>query len=171
MLPNRSFIIHSIVASLFYSSLINLTIASFSTRPDLCESESHKAHLNSKLNSKTVLVLPSLEPSHIFPFHLLPSPVHALPEFPCFFSGFLAICILVSSNNNDSKVPEAGIMHWSDGGRGFICQREYLPIVSWFCTRHVNILVKRINYSMELFIVFNKLRNIYTHSCLVGFMF
>ena len=30
----------------------------------------------------------------------------------------------------DSKVPEAGMMHWFDGGRGFICQREYLPIVS-----------------------------------------
>ena len=32
----------------------------------------HKGHLTSKLNSKTVPVLPFLDPSHIFPFHLLP---------------------------------------------------------------------------------------------------
>ena len=36
----------------------------------------HKGHLISKLNSKTVPVLPSLDSSLIFPFHVSPSPVH-----------------------------------------------------------------------------------------------
>ena len=36
----------------------------------------HKGNLTSKLNSKTVPVLPSLEPFFIFPFRLLPSPVY-----------------------------------------------------------------------------------------------
>ena len=39
---------------------------------DPCESQPHKGDLNSKLNSKTVPVLPSF----LLPFHLLPSPVH-----------------------------------------------------------------------------------------------
>ena len=38
------------------------------------DSQPHKGHLT----SKTVPVLPSL----IFPFHLLPYPVHVLPHFP-----------------------------------------------------------------------------------------
>ena len=58
---------------------------------------SHKGHLTSKLSSKAVLVLPSL----IFPFHLLASPV--LPTGFSFyiFSGFLAMFILFSFNNNN----------------------------------------------------------------------
>ena len=32
-------------------------------------------HLTSKLNSKTISVLPFLDPSLIFPFHLIPFPV------------------------------------------------------------------------------------------------
>ena len=50
------------------------------------------SHLTSKHNSKTVPVWPSL----IFPSHLLPYPVSSF----CFFPGFLAIFILLSSNNN-----------------------------------------------------------------------
>ena len=56
--------------------------------------------LESKLNSKTVHVLHSLDPSLIFPFHLLPSSVH-LARFPFwFFPGFFVIFILSSNNNN-----------------------------------------------------------------------
>merc|ERR1719154_245864 len=56
-------------------------------------SQPHKRHLTSKLNSKTVLVLYSLVPSPIFPYHLLPSPVHPTGFSFCFFPGFLAIFI------------------------------------------------------------------------------
>ena len=56
-----------------------------------------KGHLTSKLNSKTIPVIPSF----IFPFHLLPSPVHPSIFSFCFFPGCLAIFILLSSNNNN----------------------------------------------------------------------
>ena len=59
-------------------------------------------HLGSKLNSKTAPVLPSFHPSLIFIFHLLPSLVHPIGFCFCFFSGFLAIFILLSSNNNNN---------------------------------------------------------------------
>ena len=58
------------------------------------ESQPHKVDLTSKLNSKTVPVLLSLDPSLIFPFHLLPFPVHPTGFSICFFPGFLAIFIL-----------------------------------------------------------------------------
>ena len=45
-----------------------------------------KGYLTSKFNSKTVPVLPSLNLSLIFPFHLLPSPVHPTEfRLPCHF--------------------------------------------------------------------------------------
>ena len=50
----------------------------------------NEGHLTSKLNFMTVPDLPSL----IFPFHLLPSPVHPTGFFFCIFPGFLAIFIL-----------------------------------------------------------------------------
>ena len=56
--------------------------------------------LPSKLKSKTVPVLPSLDPSRIFHFRLLPSPVHLTGFFFCFFPGFLTIFVLLSLNNN-----------------------------------------------------------------------
>ena len=52
------------------------------------------------LTSKTVPVLPSLDPSLMYPFHLLPSPVHPTGFLFYIFPGFLAIFILLSSNNN-----------------------------------------------------------------------
>ena len=55
-----------------------------------------KGPFTSKFDSKTVPVLPSL----IFPFHLLPSPVHPTGFSFRFFHGFLAIFILLSSNRN-----------------------------------------------------------------------
>jgi len=58
----------------------------------------HKGHLTYKLNSKTVPVIPSL----IFPFHILPYPVHPTGFFFCFFPGLLTIFILLSSNNNNN---------------------------------------------------------------------
>ena len=60
------------------------------------ESQSHKCHLTSKLNFKTVHVLRSL----IFYFHPIPSPVHSIRFSCCFFPGFFAIFILLSSKNN-----------------------------------------------------------------------
>jgi len=60
---------------------------------DPCESQPHKARLTSKLNYRRF-------PSYLlctfllFPFHLLPSPVHPTGFSFCFFSGFLAIFIL-----------------------------------------------------------------------------
>ena len=53
-------------------------------------------------NSKTVLVLPFFYPSLIFPFHLLPSPVHPIGISFYIFPGFLAIFIL--SLNNGIKL-------------------------------------------------------------------
>ena len=46
------------------------------SRFDPCERQPHKLHLTSKLNSKTFPVYLPFDPSHIFPFHPLPSPVH-----------------------------------------------------------------------------------------------
>ena len=46
-------------------------------------------HLTSKLNSKIVPVLPSLDLSPTFPFHILLSQVHPTGFFFCFFPGFL----------------------------------------------------------------------------------
>ena len=70
----------------------------------ICKNSSIRPGLHrpgtSKLNSKTVLVLPSLYPSPIFPFHLSPSPVHPTEFSFCFFPAFLAIFILSSNNNN-----------------------------------------------------------------------
>ena len=43
-----------------------------------------------ELNAKTVPVLPSLDPSLMFPFHLLPSPVHPTGFSFCFFPGMIA---------------------------------------------------------------------------------
>ena len=60
-----------------------------------------------KLNSKTVSVVPSINPSLIFPFHLLLSPVHTAGFSYCFFPGFLVIFILLIWKNNN-KLHE----HW-----------------------------------------------------------
>ena len=65
-----------------------------------CDSQPHKGSRISNFNSKTVPVLPFLDPSLIFPFHLLSSPVRSTGFFFCFFPGFLVIIILSSSNNN-----------------------------------------------------------------------
>ena len=54
----------------------------------------------SKLNSKTVSVLPSVDPSLIFPFQLLPYPAHPTGFSFYIFSGFLVIFILLSSNKH-----------------------------------------------------------------------
>ena len=50
---------------------------------------------------KTVPVLLSLQPSHIFLFNLLPSPVHTTGFSFYVFTGFLATFILLSSSNNN----------------------------------------------------------------------
>ena len=63
------------------------------------KSQPHKGHFTYKISSKTVPILPFLDPSLIFPFHLLPSPVHPTGFSFCFFTGFLAIFISLSSNN------------------------------------------------------------------------
>ena len=62
-----------------------------------------KGHLTSNLNSKTVPVLSSLNPSLIFPFHHLPSPVHPTGFTFRVFPGFLVIFTLSSSNNNNNN--------------------------------------------------------------------
>ena len=59
----------------------------------------HKGLLIAKLNSKTVPVFSFL----IFPFHLLPSPVHPTGFSFCFFPGFLAIFIVVSCQHEHSQ--------------------------------------------------------------------
>ena len=61
---------------------------------------SHKSHLASKLKSKTVPVLPSLNSSHIY-LHLLHYPVHPTGFSFDIFLDFLVILILLSSNNNN----------------------------------------------------------------------
>ena len=50
--------------------------------------------LTSKLNSKTVPVLPSLDPSLIFPFVLIPFPVYLTGFSFYIFPGYFAIFIL-----------------------------------------------------------------------------
>ena len=70
---------------------------------------SHKGHLTSKLNF-VQKGSPLTFSSHFsfISFHILPPVVHPT-ELSCYiFSGFLAICILFSSNNKNSraKMPE-----------------------------------------------------------------
>ena len=67
------------------------------TGTDSCESQPHK-DLTSKLNYEKVPVLPSHDPSSIFPFHLICYPVHLTIFSFCFFPDFLAIFILLSLN-------------------------------------------------------------------------
>ena len=38
--------------------------------------DARKGHLTYKLNSKKVPVIPYFDPSLIFPYHLLPAPMH-----------------------------------------------------------------------------------------------
>ena len=52
-----------------------------------------------ELPSKTIPVVSSLDPCLIFSFHILPSSVHPTGFSFCFFSSFLAIFILLPSNN------------------------------------------------------------------------
>ena len=51
---------------------------------------------NRNITSKMVLILPSLDPNLIFPFHLLHYPVYHIGFSFCFFHGFLAIFFLLS---------------------------------------------------------------------------
>ena len=108
------------IRKIYFEKNYHLYKHSFFRRQKLGESQPHKGHLTSKLKYRTVPVLPSL----VFLFHLSPSPVHptefSFCFFPlpyhfylvvieqqhptgvssCFFPGFLAIFILLSSNNN-----------------------------------------------------------------------
>ena len=65
-----------------------------------CESQAHKDHLTSKLK---YMQLPSylLCTLLIFPFHLIPAPMHHTGLSFCFFPGFLAMFTLMSSKNNN----------------------------------------------------------------------
>ena len=65
------------------------------------QSQPHKAHLTSKLNSKLVPVLPSLDPRSYISFLSFTFPGALYRIFLCFFLSFLAIFILLSSNNNN----------------------------------------------------------------------
>ena len=67
---------------------------------DPCGSQPHKGHLISEM----IPVLSSLGPSLIYPCHLLPSPVQPTRFSFCSFSGFLAIFIMLSSNNNNETL-------------------------------------------------------------------
>ena len=67
--------------------------------------------LTSKLNSKAVPVLPFLDPSHIFIFHLLPTR-WILADFPSIYSlASMPFFILLSSNN--SSVINQRAMFWA----------------------------------------------------------
>ena len=59
--------------------------------------------VTSKLNFKTVSVLPSPALSLIFPFYLLPSPVQLTPDFPSVSSlaslSFLSCCHLTTTHD------------------------------------------------------------------------
>ena len=50
-------------------------------------------------------------PSLIFPLHLLPSPVHLTGFSFCFYPGFLAIFILLSSNSNIATLQFTATLH------------------------------------------------------------
>ena len=76
---------------LFFSSEKNIFL-----RWPLWEPTSQRLN-NLKLNSKTVPILPTIDPSLIFSFQILPSPVHLTGYSFCFFR---AIFIMFSSNNN-----------------------------------------------------------------------
>ena len=78
----------------------------FSVQAQLACNDITVRKVTSKLSSKTVPVLPSLDPSLIFPFHLSTSPVHPIGFSFHFFPVFLVIFILLSSNNNNGKVAE-----------------------------------------------------------------
>ena len=68
-------------------------------------SHQHLSHLSSKPNFQKVSVLPSHEPSLLFPFHLLSYPTHPTVFSFYIFPGFLAISILLTSNNINSQHP------------------------------------------------------------------
>ena len=71
-------------------------------------------------------ILPFLDPSLIFPFHILPSPVHPTGFSFCFFPGFLAIFILLSSNNSIPEFPSVSF-------------QTSLPFL--YCCHRINIVV------------------------------
>ena len=86
----------------------------------------HKGHFTSKLNSKTVPVLPSFNSSLLFPFHLLPYPMHLTGFSLYIFPGFLAIFILLSSIY---KVQEVQKVYDNCKGPMFLCrsnQHKYI---------------------------------------------
>ena len=83
-----------------FLSLSSHSKSNFEGSLDLVQQKqgSGRVQLHLQLNSKTVPVLPSLDPSLIFPFHLLLSSVHPTRFSFCFFPDFLAILILLPSN-------------------------------------------------------------------------
>ena len=85
-----------------------------------------------KLNSMTVPVLPSLDPSLIFPFHLLPSPVH-----PAGFSSISSQASMpfLSCHRTTKNISiDWAIKHSVNRCRGGdnLCLRCYIIITLWY---------------------------------------
>ena len=76
-----------------------------------CKSQPQKGYVSSKIKYRR---FPSylLYTLLLFPFHLLPSPVHPTGFSFCFFPGFLAIFILLSWNNSNNLHKPAQIMRY-----------------------------------------------------------
>ena len=112
------------------------------------ESQLHEGHLTSKLKYKRF-------PSYLlctfllFSFHLLPSPMHPIRFSFCFFPGFLAIFMLLSSNSNIISFWDLEFLRpgpgWRapGGGEGKIIWNVWKKIVNkniefFFCIRGIN---------------------------------
>ena len=87
--------------------------------------------IHCKLKSKSVLVLPSLNPSLLFTFHLFPSPLYPAGFSFCFFPGFLDTFILLSSNNDNNNRQRNQLLILFNQ----IKIRLYLTFSNWFGTK------------------------------------
>ena len=74
-------------------------------------SQPHKGHLTSKPHLYRRFPFYLFCTLLLFPFHLLPSPVHPTRFSFCFFPGFLAIFTLLSSNNNNKRLCRSQLSH------------------------------------------------------------
>ena len=76
------------------------------------------------LNSKMVPVLPSLNPSLIFIFPLLPSPLYPTGFSFYIFPEFLVIFILLSSDNNNKYLPITST--WTSVCNFYFCMSQII---------------------------------------------
>ena len=93
----------------------------------------------SKLNSKPVIVLLSRDLSLIFPFHILPSPVHPTGFSFCFFPDFLAIFILSLNSIKYNMMTAHKVQHIQGSRRPCTSTRNSCVVKSTVISLHVSV--------------------------------